>query len=1115
MSGLSPAKRALLEKRLRGEFADNSKSHFIPRRPDQEVMPLSFAQERFWFLNQLEPGNPAYNRPLAIFLTGSLNVPALEQSLSEILRRHDVLRATFFTVEGQPVQIINPAEPLKLLVVDLSEVLPTERESQIKGLATEEAKRPFDLTQGPLLRATLLRQDKKEHVLLLVTHHIMFDGWSANVLIREIAALYEAFSTGSSSPLPKLPIQYADFAHWQRQFIAGKVVETQLSYWQQQLDGSPPVLGLPTDHPRPPVQTFRGATQSLVCRKSLSESLKDLSRQEGVTLFMTLLAAFQTLLHRHTGQQDIIVGSPIAGRNWVETEGLIGAFINTLVLRTDLSDHPTFRELLLRVRDVALGAYAHQDLPFEKLVEELQPERDPSYTPLFQVMFQLRNVPKQAIEVQELRIDEFEFDSGIAPFDLTLEVVEKAEGLFCLFNYNTDLFDATTIQRMLGHFQTLLQGIVANPDQRLSSLPLLTKAERHQLLVEWNDTHADYPKDLCIHQLFEAQVERTPDAVAVVFEEHQLTYRELNARANQLAHYLRKRGVGPEVLVGICMERSLEMVVGLLGILKAGGAYVPLDPAYPKARLGFMLEDAEVSVLLTQERLLTRLPNDRARVVCLDTGWEAIVQQSEKNPISGVIVGNLAYIIYTSGSTGRPKGVAIEHCSTVALLGWTRKVFAPEHLVGVLASTSICFDLSVFELFVPLSWGGKVILTENLLQLPTLPVAADITLINTVPSAITELLRVGSIPASVCRVNLAGEPLQKSLVKQIYQQGSIQQVFDLYGPSEDTTYSTFALRSESGPDTIGRPIANTQIYLVDGRLEPVPIGVSGELCIGGDGLARGYLNRPELTAEKFIPDPFSEDPEARLYRTGDLARYLPDGNIEFLGRIDRQVKVRGFRIELEEIEAVLAQHPGVRETVVLAREDVPGDKRLVAYLVACQQPVLTPNNLRDFLREKLPEYMVPSVFVVLDAFPLTPNGKVDRRALPAPDNLRPNLETAYVAPRTEVERTIATLWGEVLRIEKVGTHDNFFDLGGHSLLLVKVHTKLQDFFDKEISIVDLFKYPTLNALAKFISEEKGDQSSFQQSDDWVEKLNEGKNRLKQLYKHSQQTTEKRKGDGDE
>ena len=1046
---------------------------------DVFVFPMSFAQQRLWFLDQLEPGNSVYNIPAAMCLRGALNGAALEQSLNEIVRRHEALRTTFSVMEGQPVQVIAPGLALTLPVVDLGNLLETEREAEAQRLTIEEAQRPFDLAQGPLLRTTLLRLDKEEHILLLTMHHIVSDGWSMGVLFRELSALYEAFSAGKPSPLPELPIQYADFAVWQRQWLQGETLEAQLAYWKKQLDGVCPVLELPTDRPRPAVQTFRGARQSMVLSKSLTEAVKALSHQEGTTLFMTLLAAFQTLLYRYTGQDDIIVGSPIANRNRSEIEGLIGFFVNTLVLRTDLSDNPTFRELLGRVREVALGAYAHQDLPFEKLVEALHPERDLSRNPMFQVMFILQNTPMATLELGGLTLNQLNVDWGIAMFDLTLSMRATEQGLMGFLEYNTDLFNAATISRMLDHFQTLLEGIVANPDQPIATLRLLTEAEWYQLLVEWNDTKVDYLEDLCIHQLFEAQVERTSDATVVIFGDKQLTYRELNTKANQLAHYLRKCGVGPEVLVGIYVERSPEMVIGVLGILKAGGAYVPLDPSYPKERLVFMLEDTCVAVLLTQERLLEVLPEHGTEVVCLDSDWEAITQESEENPINGASAENLAYVLYTSGSTGKPKGVAMSHRSLCNLIWWQLSSKLPSG-AKTLQFASLSFDVSFQEIFSTWCSGGTLVLISEELRRDAVGLLGYLTDKSVerlfLPFiALQQLAEVadgqGPIPTSLREIITAGEQLQITRpIVSLFSKLTDCTLHNQYGPTESHVVTAFTLTgSPSGWPAlppIGRPIANTQIYLLDRNLQPVPVGVSGELYIGGDSLARGYLNRPELTAEKFISNPFSDEAGTHLYKTGDLARYLPDGNIEFLGRLDHQVKIRGFRIELGEIEAVLSQHLAVQETVVIVREDTPSDKRLVAYLVIKQEPFPTINELRSFLKEKLPDYMVPSAFMFLDALPLTPNGKVDRQALPAPDRVRPELESTFVAPRTPVEEVLAGIWAKVLGLEQVGIHDNFFELGGHSLLATQVISRLRDAFQVELPLRSLFEVPTVADLAE-------------------------------------------------
>ncbi len=1031
-------------------------------------LPLSFAQQRLWFLDQLEPGSTVYNVPVALRVKGPLDVGILKQSLEEIVRRHEVLRTTFLIVDGQPVQVIAPSPSSSLRVLDISHFSESEREEEAQRLATEETQKPFNLEHGPLFRAAVIRLREDDHVLVLTLHHIVSDAWSMGVLYRELSVLYPAFANSRPSPLPVLPIQYIDFATWQRDWLQGEVLETQLSYWKKQLEGIPLVLNLPTDRPRPTIQSFRGASQYVELPNDLTQGLKSLSRKEGVTLYMTLLAAFQTLLHRYTGQDDIVVGSPIANRNRVEIEGLIGFFVNTLVLRTVFSGNPSFCELLPQVRELALDAYAHQDLPFQKLVEELQPERSLSHSPLFQAMFVFQNAPSTALSFEGLSVSPVRISGKTAKFDLTLTLHQESQGLRGSLQYNTDLFDDETIKRVLGHFQTLLAGIVADPGQNIATLPLLTPQERHQLLIEWNDTEADYPADKSIHQLVEEQAERTPDAVGVVYENRGLTYRDLNAKANQLARYLKKLGVGPDVLVGICVERSLEMIVGLLGILKAGGAYVPLDPKYPRERIAFMLEDAQIEVLLTQEKVAISGPSGRKiNAVCLDRDWNTISKEDSHNLPRAARLDHLAYVIYTSGSTGQPKGVAIEHRNTVAFLYWAKSVFTSDELAGVLASTSICFDLSVFELFVTLSWGGKVILVEDALALNQTASLSGVTLVNTVPSALSELLANDGLPRSVRTVNLAGEPLAPELVRRIYQGGAVEKVYDLYGPSETTTYSTFALRTDKGRATIGRPIANTRIYILDAALAPVPIGVPGELYIGGSGVARGYWCRPELTAERYLRDPFAGKSGARMYRTGDLARYLADGNIEYLGRVDNQVKLRGFRIEPGEVNAALNACPGVKVSHVLARRQKTGELGLTAYYVENPMAATPPTaaDLRRFLAQRLPNYMVPVSYISVPTIPLTPNGKVDPKALPDPQNQEVQNHYKYVAPRDEMETILCKLWGEILKLDRVGIDDDFFAIGGHSLLAAKLFSRLDEHFGRSLPLGVLFASPTVRALA--------------------------------------------------
>jgi amino acid adenylation domain-containing protein len=1073
----------------------------LPRDGKVEL-PLSFAQQRLWFLDQLEPNLCAYNILKAIRLTGPLNVAALERAFNEIVKRHEVLRSTFHTVEGRPVLVIAPDFTAALPVVDLTYIHEAEWEAEVQRRATEEGQRPFDLAQGPLLRKTLLRLSEHEHVLLLTVHHTVFDGWSFDILFRELTVFYEAFSMGRPAAVPELRIQYADFARWQGEWLDGEIREAQLSYWQSQLEGSLPVLELPSDRPRPPVQTFQGAKQTLVLSQAVTEALKALSHHEGVTLFMTLLAAYKILLYRYTGQEDIIMGSLAAGRSRAEIEGLIGFFANTLVLRTELSGNPTFRELLSRVREVCRGAYAHQDLPFERLVEALQPARDMSHHPIFQVMFALQNIPRPSLKLAGLTMTPLEVHSGTAMFDLTLFMVERDQGLVGTFEYNTDLFDRATISRMMGHFQTLLEAIIADPEMRISNFPLLAGPERGQLLVDWNNTKADYPGDKCIHEWFESQVQRTPAHVAVVFENRRMTYSELDRRSNQLAQRLKSIGVEPEVLVGIHMEPSLEMVVGLFGILKAGGAYVPLDPTYPRERLAFMLEDAKVSVLLTQERLLQALPKHQATTVCLDSGWDTIDRESKERPASGGSAENLAYVIYTSGSTGRPKGVQIAHRAVVNFLESMRKIPGLTAEDRLLSVTSLSFDIAGLELYLPLMVGATVILADRAvsadpLRLLELVEQSQATVMQATPATWRMLLEAGWQGSERLKVLCGGEALSRELANQLRQKSV--SLWNMYGPTETTIWSSVhPIESANGPVPIGAPIANTQFYILDSHLEPLPVGVPGELHIGGSGLARGYLNRPELTAEKFIDHPFSDKPGERLYKTGDLVRYRPNGTIEYLGRIDYQVKIRGFRIELGEIESVLRNHPAVREAVALTRAGAVGENLLVAYLVTNGEPVAPVNELRNFLNKKLPDYMVPSAFVFLDALPLTPSGKVDRRALPLPDSVRPNLEAEYVAPRTDAERIIANIWEEVLRLPKVGMHDNFFDLGGHSLLMVQVHSKLRQAFEKKISIVEMFQHPTVAAVAKHLSRPEDGQSAFDKIYLQAKKQQQAINRYRQL-----------------
>ncbi|HEX4494599.1 MAG TPA: amino acid adenylation domain-containing protein [Thermoanaerobaculia bacterium] len=1065
----------------------------ISRVPREGSLPLSFGQQRLWFLDQLDPGSVAYNMPSATRLKGPLDLGALEASLDEIVRRHEALRTVFRLTEGEeePVQRILPAVSGLLSRSDLAALPPAAREAEARRQIDFEARLPFALSRGPLLRATLIRLSEQEHILLLVLHHAVTDGWSMGVLIREMAALYAAFAAGGPSPLAEPPVQYADYAAWQRQWLAGDVLAAQLAYWRGALAGAPPLLDLPTDRPRPPVQTFRGARRTTAFPVGAAAAVRELGRSRGITGFMVLLATFQTLLHRTSGQPVVAVGSPVANRSREEVEGLIGFFANTLVFAVDLAGEPAFRALLERVREAALGAYAHQDVPFEKLVEELAPARNLAHAPLFQVMLSFQSAAVPAASAASaatggLVLSPVDADMAAAKFDLTLSVEERGHDFAVALDFNTDLFDPATAGRWLEQLKALLVGALAMPEERISGLPLLDAPQRAQLLIEWNDTAPVTPSRACLHELFAVQARLSPDLPAVIAPEGSLTWRELAGRVRQVAHHLRALGVGPEVLVGICMERSLDLVVGILGTLEAGGAYLPLDPAYPLERLEFMLADAGAPLVLTRESTRDRLrieerPDGR-RWICLDRDWQAIAAAPPASP-SGVRPDNLAYLIYTSGSTGRPKGVALTHGNAVALLRWASGVFPAGDRAGMLASTSICFDLSVFELFLPLCYGGALVLADNALHLPRLAAASQVTLVNTVPSAIAELVRGEGLPPSVRTVVLAGEPLPRKLVDEIYGVATVGRVMNLYGPSEDTTYSTFAtIARDGGFPPIGRPVGEGWIYLLDPHFQPVPVGVPGEMLLGGAGVARGYLSRPELTAERFVPDPFSGEPGARLYRTGDLARFRPDGEMLFLGRVDHQVKLRGFRIELGEIETTLRLHPGVAEALVVARGEA-AELRLIAYVSGRTGEAPPVEELRAFLRGKLPSHMVPWAFVPLRAFPLNANGKIDRKALPDPERAAWGAPAELAAPRSEMELRIAAIWRDLLRLDEVGIHDNFFDSGGHSLLAVRVYNRLKRELARELPLVALFEHPTIGALARYLEAGEAEPASRRQGQD--------------------------------
>ena len=1073
------------------------------KRASQETdRPLSFAQERLWFLNQLDPQSVAYHvlRPMRI--RGNLNVPLLERAFTEIVRRHEIYRTNFPAVDGRPVQFIRPPAPVTLQAKDLRHLPEAEREAAVQELIADEGQRPFNLTHGPLWRLNLLQVADDDHLLMLTEHHLVHDGWTEGRLVREFLTIYEAYANDAPSPLPELSIQYSDFAIWQRECLQGKAFDTQIAYWKKQLSGKLPVLELPTDRPRPPVQTFRGETQTKMLPASLAQDLYELSRRNHATLFMTVLAAFSTLLHRYSNQDDILIGSPIAGRNRAELEQLIGFFVNTMVMRSDLSGDPTFVELLNRTREMALGAYAHQDMPFEKLVEEIQPERSLNRQALFQVMFVLHNAPSTALEIAGLTIDAMRVHNGTAKFDLLFSIREEHEGLRCVMEYSTDLFDDATITRMLGHYETLLRSIVADPDQAISKLSLLTEAEERQLLVEWNDTRADYTFDQLIHQLVEAQVERTPDNIAVSFAGEELTYRELNARANSLAHYLRALGVGPEVRVGICVRRSLDMVCAALGVMKSGGAYVALDSSYPQDRLAYMLDDANISVVLTQTELASSLPASHLKVVKLDAERNIIAQHSRENPPNTGTLDSLVYVTYTSGSTGKPKGIAMVQRSLLNLLTWMiRTTHLPEN-ARTLQFASLSFDVSFQDIFSTLCSGGTVVMIseserQDISNLAKTLGAEGIHRIFIPAVALQQLAEGfcahGDFNAPLRKVIAGSEQLQiTQSIAAMFSGLEHAALHNEYGPSEAHVVTELALGRDTDNwpkrPSIGRPIANTQIYVLDRHFKPTPIGVPGELFIGGLGLARGYMTLPGVTADKFVPDPFSSEPGARLYRTGDLARYLANGNIEFLGRMDHQLKIRGFRIEPGEIEVVLCQHPAIHEAVVVAHDHGPGDKRLVAYLVAFPDAKPAAGELRTHLKEKLPDYMVPSVFMLLDRLPLNTNGKVDRRALPAPESSRPELEQAFVEPRTALERVLVKSWTDVLGVESVGINDNFFELGGHSLLATQLIARVSEAFQTELPLRIIFECPSVSSMAERLQQTETRAGDFEEMARILEQL---------------------------
>jgi amino acid adenylation domain-containing protein len=1075
LAELPPEKRQLFDKLLGHDSSAPTRPASIPRRMDRTTAPLSDGQRRLWFLDQMMPGTAFYNVSAAVRIMSALNIQVLRASINEIVRRHEILRTSFTAEQGEPVQVIAAQMELTVPVVDLRALAQSDREVEALRLAREEAQRPFDLARTPLIRVAVAQLGSAEWLLLVTMHHIVSDSRSMQLFFQELNAVYPALLMGKASPLPELPVQYGDFAKWQRELLQGPTFAAQIAYWREQLRDVPP-LQLPMDHPRPPIQSFRGDHYPVDLKPPLTSEFRRFSKKEGVTVFITALGVFMALLRRYSMQDDLAVGVPITTRNRSELAELMGFFVNTLVIRGDHSGEPSFRELIGRIRESVLGAFVHQDVPFEKLVEELQPVRDLSHNPLFQVAFQLQTMDRPADSPPGSAVRFLNIETGTAKFDLYLELWDTGDTIQGTFEFNTDLFDRPTVERMARHFAFLSEMVLRDPDRPLLETCLLSDAERELLVNGWNNTSAPFPSERCVHELFEAQAARLPEEPALIFGDQIISYKELNERANQLARYLRERGVMVESRVGLCVRRCPEMVIGFLGILKAGAACLPLDPEYPQERIAFMIEDARVALIIVDQYHAAALGSAKTAVVFLD--WERL-------QLSSLSVGNLtpesgpqslAYVIYTSGSTGNPKGVAVEHRGLCNVAQAQREMFKVGPKSRVLQFASLSFDASVFEIVMALLSGAALCLGKKEELLPGPPLSDflrrhAVTFVTLPPSALA-VMTEGDLPA-LETITVAGEECPAELVRKW---GERHRFFNLYGPTEATIWATASLCVEGDrKPSIGRPIPNVRIHLLDSHRHPVWVGVPGEIYIGGMGVARGYLNRPELTAERFIADPFVAG--GRLYRSGDLGRYRADGNIEFLGRIDHQIKIRGYRIEPGEIEAALSAHHGVAESVVMSREDHPGDRRLVAYIAGGEQARLAPREIQQFLAERLPEHLIPNTFVILEALPRTTNGKIDRRALPAALGGRSNKADSYVPPRTSIEQEITKLWAEILKADRVGIHDNFFtDLGGHSLLATQLMSHLRNWVHVDLPLRLLFQAPTVAGLAEEIARAQVEQT---------------------------------------
>ncbi|HEX6046564.1 MAG TPA: amino acid adenylation domain-containing protein [Pyrinomonadaceae bacterium] len=1058
IAALSPEQRAKFEASLKVKGLRAPQVDQIPRRPNEDVnvFPTSVDQERLWFIDQLQPGNAAYNIFSASRITGPLDVAVMERVVNELIARHEVLRTTFTVIDDQPMQVVHPRMEIALAPVDLQSFPPEERYQEALRQVTEDFSRPFDLENGPLVRVGLLRLAEDDHVMHFNMHHTVTDRWSGAIFELETGRLYDAFANNRPSPLPPLPVQYADYALWQRGRADSEIYRRQAEYWTKRLTGAPFVLEVPADFPRPPMQNFRGARVYTRYSKHLLDALRELSRREGVTMFTLALAAYKALLYRYTAQETVLVGATFANRNRPELQNMVGYLLNLIVLSTDLSGNPTFRELLQRERATVLEGFANQDLPFGKLVQELRPVQDASRNPIVQHSLIYLDFPELTVmETLGMTAKHLDIDNGASRFDMTLAMTETEQGYEVDIEFPTDLYRRERIERMTKHLENILESVVVDPCQRLSELPMLSESEKRQLLIDWNGTTVEYPRASCIHELFEAQARRTPDHVALVFENECLTYGELNGQANRVARYLRDAGVQSDELVGLLMSRSLRMVVGVLGILKAGAAYLPLDERFPAERLDFMLRDSGVRVVLTDDADWTKI------AACNDLDDIYTNQQR-------------TYVIYTSGSTGQPKGVEVTHRGVVNLL---QSILANPSLKPtdtMLSVTTLSFDIATAEIFLPLIAGARVVIASREVaadgvRLAKLLADCGATVMQATPATWRLLLDAGWEGDPQLRVFCTGEALPRPLADQLLPRCA--ELWNLYGPTETTIFSGITrINEDNGPAPIGPPIANTRFYVLDQFMNPVPIGIYGELWIGGAGLARGYLNRPELTAEKFVSDPFASEPGARLYRTGDLVRYREDGNLEFGGRLDHQVKVRGFRIELGEVEAVLSRHEAVRAAVVVAREERPGEQRLVAYVCGDQQLLPAASEWRAFLIQRLPEYMIPSVFINLEALPLLPNGKVNRSALPAPDSSRPDLRRPFVAPETPAQARLVELFASVLSLDQIGIHDDFFELGGDSILATRLVSRVRRAFGVELPLRELFWKPSVSELAQVVEE---------------------------------------------